>query len=405
MSGGLRALSVYEGFFSGGARILHSNVVAGLHEDGSQVHSVLSLHRSMRRETMRQNIEDDHSFRLLTTTGVRISSLNRTYDGYDPAPAFTARELACAAGHVRRSDVVLSLKEQPLHLINMVADAAKPVIACLHRSDPENQGHALDELKAAVAYGRLAAAVCCAESTRDAYRAVGIPGSLLHVIPNGVDLARFRPVPERIRKQLRRSLGIPSAAAVVVFAARYDAMKNVPLFLQSAFAFLRQQPRGQILMCGPGMRRANVDLWRAIDAAFTEAPALRQRLHLLDLRHDMESVYAAADVVALTSSNGEAAPLSLIEGMMCGAIPVATDVGDCASIVAGHGLITPSCPEAISEAWTEAIARRPEFTHSLQLSRSRFSHTRMVASYATLIDRIAGLRGAASAAGTLELGV
>ncbi len=393
MSGGFRALSIYEGFFSGGARIVHSNVVAGLHEDGSQVHSVLSIHREMRRETIRQRMEDDHSFRLLNAKGVRVASLNRTYDGEVEAPAFSPRQLATAAAHVRRADIVLSLKEQPLRLLNLIAGASKPVVACLHRSDPENQGEALDELKTAVAYGRLAAAVCCADSTLDAYRAAGIPAGLLRVIPNGVDLARFRPVSNGVRAQLRRSLGVSPVDAVVVFAARYDAMKNVPLFLSSALAFLRRVPRGQILMCGPGMRKANADLALAIAATFADAPALRHRLHLLGLRHDMQTVYAAADVVALTSSNGEAAPLCLIEGMMCGAIPVATDVGDCAAIVAGHGLIASPCPDAMSAAWIEAIVRRAEFTQSLLLSRPRFSHTRMIASYATLINRVAAPLG------------
>jgi glycosyltransferase involved in cell wall biosynthesis len=404
MTGGLRALSIYEGFFSGGARILHSAVVAGLHEDGGQVHSVLSIHRAMRRETMRQRMQDDHCFRLLSATGVRVASLNRTFDGCAPPPAFSSREVAIAAGHVKRADIVLSLKEQPLHLINRIDGPITPVIVCLHRSDPDNQGGALRQLRAAVAAGRIAAAICCADATRSAYRAAGIPDSLLHTIPNGVDLARFRPVRDATRAAIRRSLGVPAAAALIAFAARYDAMKNVPLFLRSARAFLEREPFGHVMMCGPGMRKANVELCLAIEAIFADAPALRRRLHLLGLRHDMETIYAAADVVTRTSTNGEAAPLSLIEGMMCGAVPVATDVGDCASIVAGHGLIAPPDPDAMAAAWLEAIARRSEYTHSLALTRPRFSHTRMIASYAALISAVSGARRAI-APGSLELGV
>ncbi len=52
------------------------------------------------------------------------------------------------------------------------------------------------------------------------------------MIPNGVDLGRFRPV--RKRGPLRRSLGVPAKAKVVAFAARYDRMKHVSLFLRSA---------------------------------------------------------------------------------------------------------------------------------------------------------------------------
>ena len=101
---------------------------------------------------------------------------------------------------------------------------------------------------------------------------------------------------------------------------------------------------------------------------------------------------AFTDVVALTSSTGEAAPLCLIEGMMCGAIPVATDIGDCVSIVDGHGIIAEPTPTAISQAWEEAIARRVEWTPALEESRARFSHTRMAAAYAAVIERVGGGR-------------
>ena len=386
MAGDLRILSIYEGFFAGGARALHSTVVRGLHTGGGQRHAVLSIHQEMRRETMLQRMEDDRCYRLLTADGVPVSSLGRTPDYVPDGPAFSGAEMDQAAQHAESADLILSLKEQPLRLVNQPGFPRRPVVVCLHRSDPQNQGPALAELKTAVAEGRVAACICCAESTRDAYRAAGIPGQLLHVIPNGVDLGRFRPV--RKRGPLRRSLGVPAKAKVVAFAARYDRMKHVTLFLRSAKQFLKQTPNGQVLMCGAGMSRANAELCGDLEHIFGDEPRLLQRLHLLGVRHDMELVYAASDVVALTSSFGEAAPLCLIEGAMCGAVPVSTDVGDSAAIVDGIGLVTPADPEAISAAWCDAIARRPEFARPLAESRERFSHTRMIAAYATLIERI-----------------
>lgn len=386
VAGELQVLSIYEGFFAGGARALHSTVVAGLHEAGSQRHSVLSIHREMRRETIVQKMDDDPRYRSLTAAGVPVASLGRCPDGsMDPA-TFSGPERAAAAWHATRADVILSLKEQPLHLINQPDFPRRPVIVCLHRSDPQNQGSAMAELAAAVADGRVVACICCAESTRSAYRAAGIPADLLHVIPNGVDLARFRPVPPGRRGRLRRRLGVPPDARVVVFAARYDAMKNVRLFLRAARAWLGREPAGHVVMCGAGMSTANTGLCGDIDAAFADEPRLLRRLHLLGVRHDMPAVYAAADVVALTSAYGEAGPLCLIEGMMCGAVPVATDVGDCAAIVAGHGIVTRPDPDAIGAAWSEAVDRRAEFGPAHARSRERFSHTRMIASYSALID-------------------
>jgi glycosyltransferase involved in cell wall biosynthesis len=384
VTGKLRVLSIYEGFFAGGARALHSSVVRGLHEAGTQDHSVLSIHSEMRRETILQRMDDDPRYRSLSAAGVPVASLGRTIGQAD----FSATELSTAARHAARADIILSLKEQPLRLVNHPSFPRKPVIVCLHRSDPENQGRALEELATAVAEGRIAACVCCAESTKAAYEAAGIPGSMLHVIHNGVDLSRFRPATPHRRARLKRSLGLPREAPVIVFAARYDGMKNVPLFLRAARLYLKRERAGHILMCGAGMSTANAELRQDIATAFAGEHGLRHRVRLLGVRHDMESIYAAADVVSLTSASGEAAPLCLIEGMMCGAVPVATDVGDCVAIVTGHGLITPPDPAAISAAWTEAVNRRTELSPALAQSRARFSHTRMIASYSALIDRI-----------------
>jgi glycosyltransferase involved in cell wall biosynthesis len=385
---GLHVLSVYEGFFSGGARIVHSDVVRGLQE-GDQRHRVLSIHAEVHREATRQRMEDDACHRSLTAAGVGVTSLGRVFPARRDQDTFTGPELADTARAMAEADVVLSLKEQPLRLLNQAGLPRRPVVVCLHRSDPENQGAALEELKAAIADGTVVACVCCAESTRAAYEAAGIPAGLLHVIPNGVDLLRFRPDPAR-RLALRASLGIPATAPVVVFAARYDAMKNVPLFLRAAREWLRREPAGRVLMCGAGMTPANPGLDADVEAAFgPDRQRLTDRLHLLGVRHDMEHVYAAADVVALTSSWGEAAPLCLIEGMMCGAVPVATDVGDSASIVTGHGIVTAPDPTAVARAWTTAAASRADLTPALTASRERFSRSRMIASYATLLDRVA----------------
>ncbi|MFE3168354.1 glycosyltransferase [Streptomyces sp. NPDC059224] len=386
-------LSVYEGFFSGGARIVHSDVLLGLVEGGQQWHRVLSLHGEVHREATTQRMEDDACYRALTAGGIDVTSLGRTaglVDGTVAASVFSGPELADTARAMAGADVILSLKEQPLALLNQAGLPRRPVVVCLHRSDPENQGPALDELKSAIADGKVVACVCCAESTREAYEAAGIPGELLHVIPNGVDLLRFRP-DAAARLAFRESAGIPAAAPVVVFAARYAGMKNVPLFLRAARAWLAREGGGHVVMCGAGMTGDNPALWADMEIAFgADRAALGDRVHLLGVRHDMEAVYAGSDVVALTSVSGEAAPLCLIEGMMCGAVPVTTDVGDSASIVEGLGLVTPFDPDAIAFAWSAAVAEREAFTPALLTSRERFSRTRMIAAYADLLDRVAG---------------
>ena len=56
-------LSIYEGFFSGGARILHTSLVGGLEATTGQRHSVLGLTNRSRREATRQRARNDPSYR------------------------------------------------------------------------------------------------------------------------------------------------------------------------------------------------------------------------------------------------------------------------------------------------------------------------------------------------------
>jgi glycosyltransferase involved in cell wall biosynthesis len=169
---------------------------------------------------------------------------------------------------------------------------------------------------------------------------------------------------------------------VVVFAARYDGMKNVPLFLAATRALLALRPDATVLLCGAGMTAANPALLGDLAAHGLTAG---RGVHLLGLCREPEAVYAAADVVALTSAFGEAAPLCLIEGLLCGAVPVATDVGDCAAIVEGHGLIADAAPDALAHAWLEALGRRAQFQAAARHSRHRFGRARMIGAYGALI--------------------
>jgi glycosyltransferase involved in cell wall biosynthesis len=115
-------------------------------------------------------------------------------------------------------------------------------------------------------------------------------------------------------------------------------------------------------------------------------------VHPQGVRRDMETVFAMADVVALTSAFGEAAPLCLIEGAMCGAVPVTTPVGDSARIVDGIGFVTSLDADEIAETWIEAAARRGELRGALTHARQRFSHVRMLSGYAQVLEQ--AVRGA-----------
>ena len=383
----IRVLSLFEGFFAGGARILHSDVIAGLHGGRNQQHSVLSIASAVRRESSTQLLARDPRYIRLRDAGVDVTTLGRIGGGDAPAPStFTDRQLSVASHAVRQADVILSLKEQPLGLLLALRERGLmpdvPVATCLHRSDPRHSGLALSWLSESASNGLLTAEISCAQSTSDAYRPFLTPTTGRFVVPNGIDTDRFRPGTESEQSAMRRSLGIPDGVPVVVFAARFDQMKNPGLFLRSVASHSLRNRETRYILCGAGMTLENENFSALLDESGVSASV---HLHALGIRDDMPSIYQIADIVALTSAFGEASPLCLLEGIASGATPVTTDVGDSARTVDGVGFVTTHDPEDIAATWEAALVRRPELRDRSLASRARVGRERMIGDYADIV--------------------
>lgn len=376
---GPRVLSVYEGFFAGGARMLHTAVVRSLDATTSQRHSVLSLTDRVHRESTVQLAHEDTGYRRLAAAGVPLTALERT-----AADPLHAGHLAALEQAVTGADVVLSLKEQPLAALARIA-VGRPVVACLHRSDPEHQGADLETLVDLVDRGTVTTAVCCARSTQAAYHAAtGIPLEQLPVVPNGVDLHRFRSDAGH-RSAVRRELGVVGDAPVVLLSARFDPMKDVGLFVRAAGGFAARYPDAHFILCGAGMSAATPALRELLATHLGGWRRAERQVHLLGIRADMPRLYNAADLVVLTSAYGEAAPLSLLEGMACGAVPVTTDVGDAAEMVGDRRLVVPREAADVALGWEAAFEHREEHTERSLRQRQRLSDQRCFDAYAAII--------------------
>jgi len=139
-------------------------------------------------------------------------------------------------------------------------------------------------------------------------------------IPLGLELGPFIDPPSR--DEARALLGLTSDEPVVAIVARLVPIKDVGLFLQ---AFARLPPATIGIVVGDGEERANLEAQAA-------ALGIASRCRFLGWQRDVRSIYAAADVVVLTSRN-EGSPVSIIEAMAAGRPVVCTDVGGVADVV------------------------------------------------------------------------
>lgn len=175
----------------------------------------------------------------------------------------------------------------------------------------------------------------CSEEARRVHVALGYAAEKMRVVPNGFDLARFKPDGDA-RSAVRAELGLAGSTPLVGLISRFDPQKNHAGFFEAAGRLYRRMPHVHFVLAGQGIDRNNAALMQAINKAGVLA-----NTHLLGLRSDIPRLMAALDVLA-SSSYGEAFPNVLGEAMACGVPCVVTDVGDSAYIVGDTGRVVAS---------------------------------------------------------------
>jgi glycosyltransferase involved in cell wall biosynthesis len=161
-----------------------------------------------------------------------------------------------------------------------------------------------------------------AESVKEWLTSEGYNPSKIVVIPNGVELDRFDELPDRQR--VRRELGIPDEAPLVMVVSRLTRQKGLEQFLEAAEILAPRFPDARFVIVGYA-NPAEHDYENLLKAQ-TDRLGLTGRVIFTGLRHDVPALLAAATVSVMPSLN-EALSNVLLESMAAGAPIVATRVG------------------------------------------------------------------------------
>ena len=226
--------------------------------------------------------------------------------------------------------------------------------------------------------------LCNSDAGRTAHERLGYRPPRWQVVPNGLDLERFR-LRRDERVAVRAELGLSEDDFVVGMCARVDPQKDHDTFVKAAAIFAEIAPEVRFVLIGAGTDEPGSALDRSITAS-----GIAGRFVRLGLRRDICRLHAALDIATLSSAFGEGFPNVLAEAMACGVPCVATDIGDSASIVGDTGLIVPPRDaEGLAAAWgrlwsEDRDAREMRGAAARRRIASRYALATMIEDYRSL---------------------
>jgi glycosyltransferase involved in cell wall biosynthesis len=151
----------------------------------------------------------------------------------------------------------------------------------------------------------------------DAVRYLGIETQLCDIVKNGVDTQRFMPTARTM-----------AASPVILQVARFYPEKCHEVSLQAFCKLLRAFPAAQLWLVGDGPQRDAIQV-------LAQQLGVAAQVHFLGLRDDVAALLRECHLFWL-SSRLEGLPISLLEAMAAGVVPVVTRTGDIPALIE-HG--------------------------------------------------------------------
>jgi glycosyltransferase involved in cell wall biosynthesis len=215
--------------------------------------------------------------------------------------------------------------------------AGVPVVTTIHGWTSENLKVRLYERLQAFLWRFFDRVICVSESYRKVAQALGVPSKKLVVVHNAIQAPSLPAIsPLQARIATRNALGIPGSHIVVAIIGRLGVEKGHRYLLEAASRVLHVRRDVAFLIVGDGAERSALE---------TEARRLQLAGNVIFAGHrnDMPSIYAAIDILAITSLR-EGLPNALLEAMLNAKPVVAMAVGGIPEVIRTReeGVLVPA---------------------------------------------------------------
>lgn len=206
----------------------------------------------------------------------------------------------------------------------------------------------------------------------------GFPRSKISIIDNPV--ARPSQPTEAVREELLAGLDVSASERPQVWiwchVANFRPVKNQSLLIRAFAASVRSVPQQRLLLIGDGALRSELE---------EEANALgvRAKIFFAGFRNDAASLMTLVDGFVL-SSKSEAMPVSLLEAVIAGALPLCPAIGGIPEVIedgVSGLLVAPHSESDLAQGMNRAVNNRAESAQLARIAQQR-------AEERFLIDRV-----------------
>ena len=177
-----------------------------------------------------------------------------------------------------------------------------------------------------------------------------VPSERLHIIPRGIEVARFT-TEQPSREDARRRLGLPSDAWIVGLIGRLDPKKGQEIMVRALDLIHREGHPIHLLLMGDPTFNEGDDYARRVRDVIRKS-GLEEFVHLNPFIEDVQTAYAALDCFVLASKS-EAYGMVTIEALTSGLPVIGTNDGGTVSLIDHERtglLVEPMNVEALAAA-------------------------------------------------------
>ena len=195
----------------------------------------------------------------------------------------------------------------------------------------------------------------------------GLNSQKVKIIHYGVDLEKFKPLPEKNRIQKRKEINLPENAFVILVVGRLEPQKGHKNLIKAVDPLIKENKNLFVLLVGEGSQQS--DLEKQIRES-----GLNENIRLLGRRDDICNILNSVDLFCLPSIAGEGLPNAILEAMACGVPTVATDVGGSSEIVTNgfNGfIVSPNSSNQLHSAILKLVNDASLLKNQSKIARER----------------------------------